>query len=96
MGLSAMLPDVPSCFPAHVIQPDDAVDDIDDPPASPSHVLCFPNFSDTSTLDHLMWSNHTPSCEHKHEDHEHPPVTFDLDDMLPVVENGEPAELVQV
>ena len=99
MGLSTMLPNVPSCFPAHVIPPDDDIDDISQP-ASPSHMLCFTNGSDSSTLDHPMWSNHTPSCKHEHEEHEHenthPPVAFNLDDMLPVVENWEPAELNQV
>ena len=105
MGLSTMLPDVPSCFPAHVILPDDDADDIPQPaspasPSAPSHVLCVTNCSDPSTLDHLMWSNHTPSCKHKHEEREpqdtHSPVPFNLDNMLLVVENGEPAELDQV
>ena len=113
-GLSAMLPDVTSCFPAHVtccflahvIPPDDDADDASHPayPSTPlpSHVLCVTNGSDPSSLDCPMWSNHTPSCEHEHEhkehDHKdtHPQVPFDLEDMLPVVENGEPTELNQV
>ena len=73
MGLSTMLPDVPSCFPAHVILLDDD-DTIPQPaspasPSAPSHVLRVTNGSTQSTLDHPMWSNHTPSCEHEHEEH---------------------------
>ena len=88
MGLSTMLPDVPSCFPTHVILPDEDIDDISQSasqPASPStnlpsHMLWVTNGSDPSTLDCLMWSNHTPLCEHEHEEHEHedthPPSGF--------------------
>ena len=57
-GLSAMLPDVPSCFPVHII-PLDNDTDYASQPASPSaslpfHVLCLTKGSDPSSLDHPM------------------------------------------
>ena len=98
-GLSALLPDVPSCFPAHVIPPDeddDALSPSDSVTPEPSHVLRITNSSTLSSLDRPMWSNHPQSCEPEHEEDTQSPATFDLDNVIPIVENGEPAELDQV
>ena len=114
-GLSIILPDVPSCFLAHVIPPDsddiDALSSTSTSAPSTSCVLHVTYGTNLSDLDHPTWSNHHHSCKHEDE-HTQPHVhthdtnlnttqaplqaPFDLEDFLPIIENGEPMGLDQV